>query len=104
MLRTYISVTNTATQPGGRNSGNLDEDFIDVNGVIYDNYAYADPTGSTLEAIPTSIHPAPLVRADRFIEQNFYRIFYPRPDDDKAVRNNPWLSTSAIDLATCNVA
>lgn len=102
MLRTYITITNTETQPGGVNSGNQDQEFLEVNGIIYDDYAFANPTGTTLDPILTANHPAPLDRADEFIEQNFYRIFYPRPNDTAAVLNNPWLGTSAAALAQCN--
>ena len=96
MLRTYITITNTATDPGGPNSGNDDVAFTEVNGIIYDNYQFASPF--SVGPIPTAEHPTPRERATEFLNANFYRIFYPLPDDVEAVRNNPWL---AIDASNC---
>jgi len=98
MLRSYITITNTETKSGGRNSGNLDQAFIEVNGIIYDDYNFADPL--SLGPVPTASKPEPKDQAGTFIEQNFYRIFYPQPDDEDAVKNNPWL---AIDVSNCPV-
>lgn len=98
MLRTFIIAPNTAATPGGRNAGNLDADFVEVNGIIYDNYQFADPLANPLQAIPTADHPPPLVRAQGFLDDNYYRIFYPLPNDEVAVLNNPWL---APQLPTC---
>ena len=98
MLRTFIIQSNTADNPGGRNAGNLDSAFTEVNGIIYDNYVFADPTIGRLSAMPTSEHPPPLARARQFLNFNFYRIFYPRPNDFDAVLNNPWLVTGTFPL------
>jgi hypothetical protein len=100
MLRTYITITNTASQPGGINSGNDDQAFVEVNGIIYDDYNFANPNAIELEAVPTASHPPTLTRAGEFIEQNFYRIFYPRPNDTDAVLNNPWLANSTSQCGT----
>jgi len=95
MLRTFITITNNATQPGGPNAGNLDQNFTEVNGIIYDNYLFADPNVAQLSASPTISHPEPMVRAQEYLDLNFYRIFYPMPGDEAAVLNNPWLAISA---------
>ena len=95
MLRTFVTITNTQQSPGGPNAGNKDQAFVEVNGIIYDNYKYANPTVGELSAVPTAEFPSPLVRAREFLDANFYRIFYPMPDDAVAVKNNPWVALSA---------
>jgi len=91
MLRTFISIDNA----DGPNAGNLDQDFIEVNGIIYDNYEFADPNVPLLSASPTATHPATMDTAATFLEHNFYRIFYPFENDEPAVLNNPWLALRA---------
>lgn len=93
MLRTFIISPNTPDNPGGRNAGNLDSAFVEVNGIIYDNYEFADPLVGSLAA---TTNPQALVnRAEKYLEANFYRIFYPLPGDVEAVLNNPWLVSEA---------
>ena len=92
MLRTFIIQSNTQANPGGRNAGNNDAAFTEINGVIYDNYAFANPEEVSLAPIATAVHPPPLVRAAEYLNSNFYRIFYPEPTDSNVVLNNPWRS------------
>jgi hypothetical protein len=86
MLRTYITVERDL----GLNAGDHDEAFIEVNGIIYDNYQYANPT--VLEPFLYDSGDNVMDRAQEYIDKNFYRIFYPLPNDTEAVLNNPWLA------------
>jgi hypothetical protein len=88
MLRTFITSTNTVTNPSG--PGVTLIEYKQVNGILYDNYAFADPLVGSLAATKT---PLPLMqRAQNFIDANFYRIFYPNATDLAIVRNNTWLA------------
>jgi hypothetical protein len=98
MLRTFITINNNATHPGGPNAGNDDRNFTEVNGIIYDNYLYGNPTGSGLQPFATAGAPSAIDHAQEFLNKNFYRIFYPLPNDTVAVLNNPWLASN---LAQC---
>lgn len=81
----------------GPNGGSASA-FYEVNGIIYDNYAFADPL--SLRASPTADPPfngTAIDRAQVMLDMNFYRIFYPKPDDVNvnSVAKNPWLATTA---------
>jgi hypothetical protein len=88
MLRTYITSTNTVTNPSG--PGVTSNEYKEINGILYDNYTFADPLVGSLAATKT---PPPLMqRAQTFINANFYRIFYPNATDPAIVRNNKWVA------------
>jgi hypothetical protein len=88
MLRTFITSTNTLTNPSG--PGVALNEYKQINGILYDNYAFADPLVGSLAATLT---PPPLLRrAQTYIDANFYRIFYPNATDLAIVRNNTWVA------------
>jgi hypothetical protein len=88
MLRTYITSLNNLTNSSG--PGVTTNEYKEINGILYDNYAFADPLLGSLSA--TSAPLPLLVRAQTFVNANFYRIFYPNATDPVIVRNNKWVA------------
>lgn len=86
MLRTYIISKNTPSEQSGRNPA--EQQFLEINGLLYDDYAFANPLVGSLAATP---NPPPIFdRATEFIDANFYQIFYPVPDDPDILQNSGW--------------
>ena len=53
-----------------------------MNGIIYSNYNYADPMFGDTAAKPTDLIPSFTEKyAQKVLDLNLYRIFYPTPDD-----------------------
>jgi len=97
MLRTFISVD--ARQGPMAFTANNDPNlpFLQIDDIVYDNYQFADPL--SLVAEPTATFGDPLVKAKQYIEDNYYRIFYPRQSEDGGTivtQNNPWLANDAL--------
>lgn len=86
--RTYIVSKNTPTEQSGRNPA--EQEYLEINGLLYDNYDFADPLVGSLLA---TMEPKPILeRAQEFIDANFYQIFYPLPSDPEILQNNGWRS------------
>ena len=94
MMRSFV----VADAEGSPKDETLQEQFKVANDVIYSNWNYADPMLADTSA--TRLLPQMTPSYMKWLlSRNFYRIFYPRPDDYElngalAAKNlkNPWKS------------
>ena len=85
----------------GKNAASAQQYVINpLNRVIYDNYAYSDPMVGKLSSIATPKAPVwNQAYVDRMLAANFYRIFYPTPEDKIDEYNRKSLAKHLLSIA-----
>jgi FtsP/CotA-like multicopper oxidase with cupredoxin domain len=91
MMRAMRVIDNGMTSR--TNTGNQ---FMVINNIVYSNYRYYDPMLTETSAKPSNEWPSVIEDASNKLNENVYRIFYPKADD-KQLQNvvNPWKVTWA---------